>query len=133
MSITTQSTSITNRSTHPNIVHYTNNITNIVDNDNKTLVIILAVTLPTLAVIGLLISLILCYRRRRYTKSWLKRFELENSSRLQTIVVNLPPTSIQPQYMINHIFLSYDFLFKDILKKIFVFLIHNFNNHALKL
>jgi hypothetical protein len=72
MSITTQSTSTINKSIGTNNVYQTNDITNIVDGDNKTLVIILAVTLPTLAFIGLLISLIVCYRRR-HTNTWFKR------------------------------------------------------------
>jgi len=71
-------------------------ITNMDDsNNNNTLIIVLAVTLPTLAFIAILASVIIYYRRR-YTTIWLKK--LENSSRLQAIVVNLSPTPIQSQY-----------------------------------
>ncbi|CAF0987066.1 unnamed protein product [Rotaria sordida] len=67
-----------------------------IDGRNKPLVIILAVTLPTLAVIGILILLVVCYRRRNAT-IWLKK--IEHSSQLQAIVVNLSATSIQPEYL----------------------------------
>lgn len=42
------------------------------DARDKPLVIILAVTLPTLALIGIVILLIFCYRRRHAT-IWLKK------------------------------------------------------------
>ncbi|UJR34085.1 hypothetical protein I4U23_021495 [Adineta vaga] len=73
----------------------TDDLTNIVDGQNKPLIIILAVTLPTLALIGIVILIIVCYRRRHAT-IWLKK--IEHSSRLQAIVVNLSSTPIQPEY-----------------------------------
>ncbi len=97
MSITTESLSspTTNKSTRTNIVEQADNVTNPDDGHHETLVIILTVTLPTLACIALFISLIVCYRRR-HTTICLKK--LENSSRLQAIIVNLSSTAIQPPY-----------------------------------
>ena len=85
-------------------------LTHLTDDRDKTFVIILAVTLPTLALIGILILLFICYRRRHAT-IWLKkigkktirlipidRISLsEHSSRLQAIVVNLSSTPLQAE------------------------------------
>ncbi|CAF2702167.1 unnamed protein product [Rotaria sp. Silwood2] len=92
---TTESSSSTSKTTQTSIKQSTDDLANLVDGRNKPLVIILAVTLPTLAVIGILILLVVCYRRRNAT-IWLKK--IEHSSRLQAIVVNLSATSIQPEY-----------------------------------
>jgi len=69
-------------------------LTHLTDDRDKTFVIILAVTLPTLALIGILILLFICYRRRHAT-IWLKK--IEHSSRLQAIVVNLSSTPLQAE------------------------------------
>lgn len=95
MSITTESSSSTNKSTRANVVEHIDDINNIVDGQNKTLVIVLAVTLPTLAFITILTSLIICYRRRHTTISLKK---LDNSNKLKATIVNLSPTSIQSPY-----------------------------------
>lgn len=58
--------------TQASIEQSTDEIPNLVDGRNKPLVIILAVTLPTLAVIGIVILLIVCYRRRN-ASIWLKK------------------------------------------------------------
>ncbi|CAF2020649.1 unnamed protein product [Rotaria magnacalcarata] len=78
-----------------NIEQSTDELPNLVDGRDKPLVIILAVTLPTLAFIGILIIFIVCYRRRN-SSVWLKK--IEHSSRLQAIVVNLSSSSIQTEY-----------------------------------
>ena len=72
--------------------------------NNKTLVIILTVTLPTLACLVVLIGIVVCYRRRA-TTIWLK--QSDNSDRLQAILINLSPSSIQPQYYQNKFCLSH--------------------------
>ncbi len=73
MSITaTEDPSSTSKTTQTTIKHSTDDLSNLVDGRNKPLVIILAVTLPTLAIIGILILLIICYRRRHAT-IWLKK------------------------------------------------------------
>jgi hypothetical protein len=72
MSITTESSPSTYKTTQVNIVEPIDDITKAVDGQTKPLVIILAVTLPTLACIGILIILIVCYRRR-HTTIWLKK------------------------------------------------------------
>ncbi len=72
MNITTQSSIMTDKSTRTNIKEHIDDITNMVDSDNKTSIIILAVTLPTLACIALLVSLIVCYRRCHAT-IWSKK------------------------------------------------------------
>ncbi|CAF0872477.1 unnamed protein product, partial [Didymodactylos carnosus] len=59
-------------------------------NSGKPLIIILAITLPTLAIIVLLLLLFVCYRRR-HSSIWLKK--IDNDSPLKSIVVN---TSLQP-------------------------------------
>jgi ribose/xylose/arabinose/galactoside ABC-type transport system permease subunit len=87
--------------------------TPVTDARNKPLMIILAVTLPTLAVIGMFILFVVCYRRRHAT-IWLKKIgqssrsavvspfavafvNVEHSSRLQAIVVNLSSSPLQAQ------------------------------------
>ena len=50
----------------------TDDFTRLTDDRDRTFVIILAVTLPTLALIGILILLVICYRRRHAT-IWLKK------------------------------------------------------------
>ncbi|CAF3467559.1 unnamed protein product [Rotaria sp. Silwood1] len=94
-STTTEASSSTSKTTQTNLKQSTDDLANLVDGRNKPLVIILAVTLPTLAAIGILILLVVCYRRRN-TTIWLKK--IDHSSRLQAIVVNLSATSIQPEY-----------------------------------
>jgi hypothetical protein len=110
--ITTEQPSPTSKTAQTNIEQSTDDLSNLVDGRNKPLVIILAVTLPTLAFIGILILLIVFYRRRHAT-IWLKKigkilhfflhqlFSLlikEHSSRLQAIVVNISSTPIQSEY-----------------------------------
>jgi len=92
---TTEHPSSTSKTTQTTIEQSTDDLSNLVDGRNKPLVIILAVTLPTLAFIGIVILLIICYRRR-HAKIWLKK--IEHSNRLQAIVVNLSSASIQPEY-----------------------------------
>jgi hypothetical protein len=73
MSITaTEDPSSTSKTTQTTIKYSTDDLSNLVDGRNKPLVIILAVTLPTLAFIGIVILLIICYRRRHAT-IWLKK------------------------------------------------------------
>jgi hypothetical protein len=93
MSTTTEHTSSTTKTTQTTIEQ--DDLSNLVHGRNRPLVIILAVTLPTLAFIGILILLILFYRRRHAT-IWLKK--IEHSNRLQAIVVNLSSTAIQSDY-----------------------------------
>ncbi len=69
---TTEHPSSTSKTTQTNIEQSTDDLSNLVDGRNKPLVIILAVTLPTLAFIGIAILLIICYRRRHAT-IWLKK------------------------------------------------------------
>lgn len=76
-------------------IRQTDDINNIVNGTNKTLIIILTVTLPTIAFITILITVIVCYRRRN-TIIWLKK--IDNSNRLQSIIVNLSPSSLQSPY-----------------------------------
>ncbi|CAF0851782.1 unnamed protein product [Adineta steineri] len=102
--VTTEHPSSANKTTQTNIEQSTDDLSNLVDGRNKPLVIILAVTLPTLALIGILILIIVCYRRRHAT-IWLKK--IEHSSRLQAIVVNLSSTPIQPDYSDKKSSLSY--------------------------
>jgi hypothetical protein len=74
MSITSESSSSTIKLIRTNIVeHSIDHMGNLVAGHNKILVIILAVTLPTLTCIVLLTLLIVCYRRRRPTTLWLKK------------------------------------------------------------
>lgn len=68
----TEHTSPRNNITQANIEQSTDDLPNLVDGRSKPLVIILAVTLPTLAAIGLLILIVVCYRRRHAT-IWLKK------------------------------------------------------------
>ena len=91
MSITTEFVSSTNKSIRIDV----DEITTIANGQNKTLFIILTVTLPTLACIAILTIIIICYRRRNATISLKKS---DNANRLQAIIVNLSPTSIQPPY-----------------------------------
>jgi hypothetical protein len=73
MSTRTESSPTTSKTTQTTIEHTTtDDLPNLIDGRNKPLVIILAVTLPTLAFIGILILLIVCYRRRHAT-IWLKK------------------------------------------------------------
>ncbi len=69
---TTEQPSPTSKTAQTNIEQSTDDLSNLVDGRNKPLVIILAVTLPTLAFIGIVILLIICYRRRHAT-IWLKK------------------------------------------------------------
>lgn len=92
MSIITEST----ESTQTYIEERINDTTNAVDTHNQTLVIVLTVTLSTLAVIAIIITAIIIHRRRYSSTLHLKK--LRNSSRLQQIVVNLSPTLIRLQY-----------------------------------
>lgn len=62
-----------------------------VNNQDTTLIILLAILLPTLILVVVITSVVFIYRRRHSTV-WLKK--LENSTRLQAIVVNLSPTLI---------------------------------------
>lgn len=64
--------SSTTKSTQTTIEQSTKDLSNLIGTRNRPLVIILAVTIPTLAFIGILILLILCYRRRHAT-IWLKK------------------------------------------------------------
>lgn len=70
--VTTEHPSSAAKVTQASIEQSTDEIPNLVDGRNKPLVIILAVTLPTLAVIGIVILLIVCYRRRN-ASIWLKK------------------------------------------------------------
>ncbi len=70
MSTTTEHTSSTTKTTQTIIEQ--DDLTNLVDGRNRPLVIILAVTLPTLAFIGIIILLIVFYRRRHAT-IWFKK------------------------------------------------------------
>jgi hypothetical protein len=73
MSTRTESSPTTSKTTQTTIEQTTtDDLPNLIDGRNKPLVIILAVTLPTLAFIGILILLIVCYRRRHAT-IWLKK------------------------------------------------------------
>jgi hypothetical protein len=92
MSITTEST----ESTQTYIEERIDDTKNAVDTHNQTLVIVLTVTLSTLAVIAIIITAIIIHRRRYSSTVHLKK--LRNSSRLQQIVVNLSPTLIRLQY-----------------------------------
>jgi len=92
---TTEHPSSTNKTTQTTIEQSTDDLSNLVDGRNKPLVIILAVTLPTLAFIGIVILLIICYRRR-HAKIWLKK--IEHSNRLQAIVINISSATIQSEY-----------------------------------
>jgi hypothetical protein len=92
MSITTEST----ESTQTYIEERIDDTKNAVDTHNQTLVIVLTVTLSTLAVIAIIITAIIIHRRRYSSTFHLKK--LRNSSRLQQIVVNLSPTLIRLQY-----------------------------------
>jgi len=92
MSIITEST----ESTQTYIEERIDDTTNAVDTHNQTLVIVLTVTLSTLAVIAIIITAIIIHRRRYSSTLHLKK--LRNSSRLQQIVVNLSPTLIRLQY-----------------------------------
>jgi hypothetical protein len=69
---TTEHSSSTSKTTPTSIEQSTDDFSSLVDGRNKPLVIILAVTLPTLAFIGIVILLIICYRRRHAT-IWLKK------------------------------------------------------------
>jgi hypothetical protein len=69
MSITTEYSPSTSRT---DTVEPINDVTDAVNGNSKTLVIVLAVTLPTLACIALVITLIVCYRRRQ-TTIWLNK------------------------------------------------------------
>jgi hypothetical protein len=69
---TTEHPSSTSKTTQTNIEQSTDDLSNLIDGHNKPLVVILAVTLPTLAFIGILILLIVFYRRRHAT-IWLKK------------------------------------------------------------
>jgi len=93
--VTNEHPSSTRETTQTNIEQSTDDLSSLVDGRNKPLVIILTVTLPTLVFIGIVILLIICYRRRHAT-IWLKK--IEHSNRLQAIVVNLSSTAIQPEY-----------------------------------
>ena len=104
--------SSTTKTTQTTIEQSTKDLTNLIGTRNRSLVIILAIIIPTLALIGLVILLILFYRRRHAT-IWLKKFGkekisakriisvffLEHSDRLQTIVVNLSATNPPPLYV----------------------------------
>lgn len=70
---TTEHTSSSTKTTQTSIEQSTDDLSNLVDGRNRPLVIILAVTIPTLAFIGIVILLIICYRRRHAT-IWLKKF-----------------------------------------------------------
>ncbi|CAF1398282.1 unnamed protein product [Adineta ricciae] len=85
----------TNRTLQIRLDPSTEELNNLVDSRNRPLIIILAITLPTLVLIGIIILIIICYRRRHAT-IWLKK--IEHSSRLQAIVVNISSTPIQPDY-----------------------------------
>lgn len=87
--------SATTKTTQTSIEQSTDDLSNLVDGRNKPLVVILAVTLPTLAFIGIIILLITCYRRRHATL-WLKK--IEHSNRLQAIVVNLSSAATQLEF-----------------------------------
>jgi hypothetical protein len=69
---TTEHAPSTSKTTPTSIEQSTDDLSSLVDGRNKPLVIILAVTLPTLAFIGIVILLIICYRRRHAT-IWLKK------------------------------------------------------------
>jgi hypothetical protein len=69
---TTEHSSSTNKTTQTSIEQSTDDLSNLVDGRNRPLVIILTVTLPTLAFIGIIILLVICYRRRHATV-WLKK------------------------------------------------------------
>jgi hypothetical protein len=72
MSITTEFSPPSTKTSRTDIVGPVSDITDAVGSNNKTLVIVLAVTLPTLACIALVTTLIICYRRRQ-TTIWLKK------------------------------------------------------------
>ncbi len=72
MSITTESLPLANELTYTDVIEPIDDITNIVNGHHKTLMIILAAILPTLACIALLTLLIICYRRRK-TAIWSKK------------------------------------------------------------
>jgi len=69
---TSEHSSSATKTTHTTIEQSTDDLTSLVDGRNKPLVVILAVTLPTLAFIGIIILLFTCYRRRHATL-WLKK------------------------------------------------------------
>jgi hypothetical protein len=73
---TTEHTSSTTKTTPTTIEQSTDDLSNLVDGRNRPLVIILAITLPTLAFIGIVILLIICYRRRHAT-IWLKKIGID--------------------------------------------------------
>lgn len=121
MSTSTKSPVTTSVTIETDVKQSTDDIANLADNRDKPFIIILSVTLPTLALIAILIALILCYRRRHATL-WLQKIGnsrsimlnvndrdhqkiiklfsisfLDHTNRLQAIVVNLSSSSVQPQ------------------------------------
>ena len=72
MSTSTKSSAASEKATQTTLEQTTDDLANLADARNQPLVIILAVTLPTLALIGLFIVLVVCYRRRHAT-IWLKK------------------------------------------------------------
>lgn len=68
--------SSTTKTTQTTIEQSTKDPSNLIVTRNRSLVIILAITIPTLALIGIGVLLILFYRRRHAT-IWLKKFGKE--------------------------------------------------------
>ena len=64
--------SSTTKSTQTTIEQSTEDLSHLIGTRNRSLVLVLAITIPTLAFIGILILLIICYRRRHATL-WLKK------------------------------------------------------------
>ena len=71
---TTEHSSSTSEATQTTFKYTTttDDLSSLVDGPNKPLVIILAVTLPTLACIGIL-TLLFVFYRRRHTAIWFKK------------------------------------------------------------
>ena len=85
MSKSTKPSATNEKATTPtNLEQSTDDLANLADARNQPLVIILAVTLPTLALIGLVVVLIVCYRRRRRATVWLRK--IGTSSELHRII-----------------------------------------------
>ena len=82
-------------STRTQIEQHIDRINPPVNSQDTIWIILLAVLLPTLILVVVITSVVFIYRRR-HSSVWLTK--LENSSRLQAIVVNLSPTLIGTRY-----------------------------------
>lgn len=95
MNLVMTSSPLTTHVTRTQIEQHIDRMNQPVNAQNTTLIVALAVILPTLLFVIVITSVIIVYRRRHSTV-WLRK--LENSTRLQAIVVDLSPTLIRTQY-----------------------------------